>query len=272
MSFTPSIPLGGYAGWALLKRTLPAQTAAFVKGPEIKRDEDYFRANIGKIKTADALVSDRRLLKVALGAFGLESDLNNKAFIRKVLADGTLTTGALANRLADKQYLKLSAAFGFGDFPVPSTQISTFPDKILAAYEIRQFEAAVGEQNSDMRLALNLQRELPAIAAKAGSSEDAKWFTIMGNTPLRKVFERALGLPSALGTLDLDQQLAAFKSKASAQFGSDKVSQFADPSKVETLIRRFVIRTEAESYANQSGAGANALAMMQQIVANGRNR
>ena len=145
-------------------------------------------------------------------------------------------------------------------------------DRILAAYEIRQFEAAVGEQNSDMRLALNLQRELPAIAAKAGSSEDAKWFTIMGNTPLRKVFERALGLPSALGTLDLDQQLAAFKSKASAQFGSDKVSQFADPSKVETLIRRFVIRTEAESYANQSGAGANALAMMQQIVANGRNR
>lgn len=272
MSFVPSLPLGGYAGWALLKRTLPAQTAAFVKSPEIKRDEDYFRANIAKIKTADALVSDRRLLKVALGAFGLDGDINNKAFIRKVLADGTLTTGALANRLADKQYQKFSAAFGFGDFPTPSTQISTFPDKILEAYETRQFESAIGDQNADMRLALNAQRELPAIAAKAGSSEDTKWFTIMGNAPLRKVFEKALGLPSSLGTLDLDQQLAAFKSKAATQLGSDQVSQFADTGKVETLIRRFLIRSEADSYSAQSGASANALAMMQQIAANARRR
>lgn len=272
MSFAPSLSLGGYAGWALLKRTLPAQTAAFVKGAEIRRDEDYFRTNIGKIKTADALVSDRRLLKVALGAFGLDGDINNKAFIRKVLADGTLTTGALANRLADKQYQKLSAAFGFGDFPIPSTQISTFPDKILSAYETRQFESAVGDQNGDLRLALNTQRDLPTIASKAGSSEDAKWFTIMGNPPLRKVFEKALGLPSALGTLDLDQQLATFKSKAAAQLGSDQVSQFTDTGKVETLIRRFLIRSEADSYSAQSGASANALAIMQQIAANARRR
>ena len=271
MSYTPAIPLGGYAGWAFLKRTMPAQTAALAGSTEMKRDEDYFRAKIGKIDTAEQLVSDRRLMRVALGAFGLDGDINNTFFIRKVLEDGTLKTGTLANRLADKQYQKLSAAFGFGDFKTPATKISTFPDKILTAFRARQFEVAVGDQNPDMRLALNLQRELPGIAGKTGSTENAKWFSVMGNAGLRRVFEKALGLPAGLGALDLEQQLGAFKEKAQAQLGSDSVAQFADPDKVEGLLRRFLLRSEADSYAQSSGRTA-ALQLMQQAVATSRNR
>ncbi len=271
MTYVPAIPLGGYAGWASLKRTMPAQTAAFNTSTDLKRDEDYFRAKIGSVTSAEQLVNDRRLLKVTLGAFGLDNDINNKFFIRKVLEDGTLKTGALANRLADKQYQKLSATFGFGDFAVPGTKLSDFPDKILTSYRARQFEMAVGDQNPDLRLALNVQRELPAIAAKANSSENAKWFTVMGNAPLRKVFEKALGLPASLGVLDLDKQLEAFKAKGKSQLGSDAIAQFSDPAKVEGLVRRFLLRSEAESFA-QSGAGNAALQLMQTAVANARYR
>ena len=271
MTYDPALPIGGYAGWAFLKRTMPTQTAVFNTSTDMKRDEDYFRAKIGKITTAEQLVNDRRLLKVALGAFGLDNDIGNKFFIRKVLEDGTLTPGALANRLADKQYQKLSASFGFGDFAVPSTKLSDFPDKILTAYRARQFEAAVGEQNPDLRLALNVQRELPGIAAKSGSSENSKWFTVMGNVPLRRVFEKALGLPSSLGVLDLDKQLEAFKAKAKSQLGSDAIAQFTDPAKVEGLVRRFLLRSEAESFA-QSGAGNPALQLMQTASTNARYR
>lgn len=271
MTFAPAIPLGGYAGWAFLKRTMPAQTAAFAGSSAIKRDEDYFRATIGKIDTAEQLINDRRLLRVALGAFGLDGDINNRFFIRKVLEEGTLKTGTLANRLADKQYQKLSATFGFGDFKIPATKVSTFPDKILAAYQARQFEVAVGEQNPDMRLALNLQRELPAIATKAGSTETAKWFSVMGNTGLRRVFEKALGLPSGLAALDLDQQLGAFKEKARTQLGSDAMAQFSDPAAVDGLLRRFLLRSEADSFT-QSGSGNSTLQLMQQAVATSRNR
>ncbi|GLS85182.1 flagellar protein [Cypionkella aquatica] len=271
MSYSPAIPLGGYAGWAYLKRTMAAQSKALNNTPEVKSDESYFRANIGKVTTAAQLVADRRLLKVALGAFGLEKDLNNKFFIEKVLQDGTLKTGTLANKLADKQYQKLSAAFGFGDYAVPSTQISTFADGIIAAYKVRQFETAVGDQNDDLRLALNVERELPLLAAKTSSSDNSKWFTILGNTPLRTVFEKALGLPRSIGALDLDRQLAAFKAKAKAQLGTDAVADFADPAKLEILTRRFLVRSEAQSYA-QSGSGNAALLLMQQISSNARSR
>ena len=272
MSYSPILTASGYGGWAFLKRTMVAQTRAFNASWDLKRDEDYFRASIGKINSAAELVADRRLLKVALGAFGLDSDINSKAFIQKVLEGGTLKVGTLANRLADKQYQKFSAAFGFGDFAVPRSKLSDFPEKIIAAYRARQFEVAVGAQNGDLRLALNLERELSGIAARSTSSEDAKWFTIMGNAPLRKVFEKALGLPASLGTLDLDQQLGVFKEKAETQLGSRSITQFTDPAKVQKLIQRFLVRAEAEALQGQIGAGASALTLMQQSVDLARRR
>lgn len=271
MSFNPVLPVSGYAGWAFLKKTMASQKAAFVKSPEIKRDEDYFRAKIGSIQTADQLVADRRLLTVALGAFGLDADINNKAFIRKVLTDGTLSAGSFANRLADKQYLKLSAAFGFGDFAVPATQVSDFADKIVSAYEARSFESAVGNQDGDLRLALNAQRELATLAGKS-SSETVKWLTVMGNSPLKQVFQKALGLPANVSALGLDQQLSLFENRAQTTFGDKSLSQFTDPVKVESLIRRFLVRSQADAVISSVGSGAVALSLLQQTDAFARRR
>lgn len=261
MTYTPVVPLGGLAGWAFLKRTLETQKAAFVASPEIKRDEDYFREKIGGIKTAEQLVSDRRLLRVALGAFGLDDDINNKFFIRKVLEDGTLTVDALSNRLADKQYLAFSKAFGFGDFSVPRTQLSDFADNILAQYTTRSFETAVGEQNDTMRLALNAERELPTLAAR-NLTEDTLWFTVMGNAPLRQVFQTAFGLPTSFGSLDLDQQLSTYKAKAEQAFGADGIKQFAQPEAMDALIRRFLAQSEAQT-TFRGGGGSAALTLLQ---------
>lgn len=271
MSYVPAIPFTGYAGWTFLNRTMASQTASLTATAQYKRDEDYFRANIGKIDTAEQLVADRRLLNVALGAFGLENDINNKFFIQKVLSDGTFKTDALANKLADKQYQKLSAAFGFGDLPTPRSKMSDFADKILGQYRTRQFESAVGTQNDNLRLALNLQRELPDIAGKAGSSENAKWFSVMGSAPLRAVFQTALGLPTSTATLDLDQQLTIFKSRTKAQFGADTVTQFGDAATMDKLLRRFLLRSEMDSFA-QSGAGNSALSLLESAANFARNR
>ena len=78
MSFQPVLPLAGYAGWSFLKRTMARQQVAQQASPVQQRDEAYFREKIGKVTTAEQLVSDKRLLRISLTAFGLEADLISK--------------------------------------------------------------------------------------------------------------------------------------------------------------------------------------------------
>lgn len=264
MTFLPALPATGYVGWKLLKRTADQQMGTLSRQPVMQRNEAYFREKIGNVTTAAELVADRRLLQVALGAFGLEGDLGNKAFIQKVLEGGTLAADSLANRLASKSYAQLSAAFGFGDFKTPRSKLSDFPDKILAAFKAREFEKAVGLQNNDMRLALNAERELATLAGSS-SSNDAKWYAVLGSIPLRRVFEKALGLPTSFGTLDIDRQLVELKERSKSRFGSDNFSDFKAPETTDRLIKQFLIRSEIDTY--RSGFGANpALSLMSQAL------
>jgi hypothetical protein len=245
MSYQPVLPLGGYAGWRYLNRTLDTQQKAMAKSPPVQRLTDYFRTNIAKAKTADDLVNDRRLLEVALGAFGLKADINSKAFIRRVLGDGTMDRTDLANRLADKRYAALALEFGYGDLGA-RTGLPGFADKIIARYEKQVFQEAVGAQNNSLRLALNLGDAIKNIADQT-SNQNAQWYSMMGNPPLREVFQTALGLPPSFGALDVDRQLVTFKTRAQSAFGTERLSDFTDPAKQEKLIRLFLMRSEAQS-------------------------
>ncbi|MBD3785494.1 MAG: DUF1217 domain-containing protein [Sphingomonadales bacterium] len=261
MSYTPVVPLSGYAGWKFLNRTIEKQQAAFVASAEIQRNEDYFREKIGGIKTAEELVSDRRLLTVALGAFGLDDDINNKYFIRKVLEEGTLDTKSLANKLSDKSYLALSEAFGFGDFSTPRTVLSDFADGILAKYEARQFEIAVGNADQAMRLAMTVQRELPELAAD-DASESTKWYQIIGSPALSEVMRTALGLPDSVGSLNVDQQVNVYKQKTEQIFGSSDPSQFAGAEELDKLLKSYLLRAQLTDTSSIS-SGSAALQLLQ---------
>jgi hypothetical protein len=261
MSFQPVVPFSGYAGWTFLQRTRAAQQSAFDASAQIQRDTAYFKEKIGGVKTAEDLVSDRRLLSVALGAYGLDQDINSKFFVKKVLEDGSFDGTDLANRLSDKRYLAMTKAFGFGDFPIPNTGMSDFGDSVVTAYRQRQFEIAIGEQNEDLRLATGFARDLGTIL-KSQSTADGRWFAVMGNAPVRRVIETALGLPASFGRLDLDQQLSGFREAAQRQFGDGEVAGLSDPVAQEKLIRNFLIRSEAQASAS-TGSGQIALTLLQ---------
>lgn len=261
MGFQPIVPFSGFAGWAFLQRTQPAQQKAFDSTPEIQNDIAYFSENIGKVSSAQALVDDFRLMKVALGAFGLDDDLPNKALIRKVLEEGTLDPESFANRMVDKRYAALAEAFGF-DLGTPKSRLSGFASEMLGAYRTRQFEIAVGIQDQDMRLALALERDLATLTG-GGNSADGKWFSVMGNPPLRKVFETALGLPPSLGAMDIDQQLKVFRDRANSVFGNGEVDQFSAPEARERLNQLFLLRSQIASGQASMSSGTIALTLLQ---------
>lgn len=252
-------------GWQFLQATYDSQFEAFTQSTEIQREQEYFRENIADIDTAEDLVADRRLLLVALTAFGLEDDIDNKYFVQKVLEDGTSADDALANRLADDRYSEFSDAFGFGPAQIQRNKLSYFPDDILSQYQSQSFEVAVGEQDDTMRIALYGERKLVDLAAEDVST-DTQWYTIMGDSALRELFENALGLPSGISSVDVEKQLEIFKDKAVRMFGDDSVTQFTDPDKRDELVTAYTARIQIEQNASAYSSAATALQLLQASV------
>ncbi|MCF6233683.1 MAG: DUF1217 domain-containing protein [Rhodobacteraceae bacterium] len=262
MIFQPVIVGPGLVGWNFLQATYDSQYEAFNRDPVLQRDTEYFAEKIGDVFIAEDLVADRRLLTVALGAFGLSDDLNSRAFIQKILEDGTGDPAALANRLSDDRYRQFSDAFGFGPGAIPKTLSSTLMADIVDRFQKQSFEVAVGQQDDSMRIALFSQRELERVASEP-ISEDAKWFTIMSSPPLRTIFESGLGLPSNIALIDIDKQLEMFKDRASVVFGNSSVSQFTDAQAVEKLTIRYLARAQIDSFNVGFSSGSIALTLLQ---------
>lgn len=262
MSFQPLVPIGGIAGFRFVEKTLASQQEVFNKSPLMAREVQHFKDNVWKHDTAEKLADDYITFKVALGAFGLEDEVSKKFFIKKILEEGTEDRGALANRLVDPRYRALSEEFGYGNLLGTNVTQSDFASRLVDQYQIRQFEKAVGNSDNSIRLAMNFKREIAQFTGDF-PTEDTPWFQIMGNTPLRTVFETAFGLPTAIGTLDVDKQLEMFKDKANSILGTDALKVFSDPEKVDEIIERFLARAQLDQGPTNSTRGFAALSLLQ---------
>ncbi|MBB5515226.1 hypothetical protein FHS89_001236 [Rubricella aquisinus] len=255
MSFTPALPLSGLPGLRFLDRTYETQFAAFEATGVQARDAAYFRDQIGSIQSADELVADRRLLSVALGAFGLEDEINKTALLQKVLEEGTLSPESIANRLGDARFAQFSKAFGFGDILGPQNRNPGFAEDLANRYLERGFERAVGEVNNDLRLAMNFRREIAAIAT-SDTVDRTGWFSIMGTPPLRAVVEQAFGLPTSFGQLDIDQQREVLEDRSEQILGQRSPAALADGEAVEAIITRFMALSDTQGAGGIATSGA----------------
>jgi hypothetical protein len=264
MSFQPVVSGSGIAGWRFLQRTYDVQVTAYVASPRLARETDYFLENVGKVQSASELVSDRRLLSVALGAFGLQDDINNRYFIQKILEDGTTSEDSLANKLADDRYRRFSSFFGFGPGETQKVSDAQEMSSLVEKFRTQSFEMSIGERDDKMRVALFAQRELENLANE-NRSEASKWYSVMGLPPLRSLFETALGLPSAFGQLDIDKQLEVFRDRIGRVTGESTVGQFSNPEARERLTDLFLAKAQISEIKSANSPQANALLLLQSV-------
>lgn len=215
--------------------------ADFAKMPTFKREADYYRQNIGKVKSVDDLLSNRRLLTIALSAFQLEDEVDAKGILRKVLTQDPTDPASLAQRLRDPRWRQFANAFvslskdGGAAISDPKAV-----NAVLAAYQTNEFEKAMGEGNPAVRQALFFQRQAPGI-------KDI--YQILGNATLSKVARAAYGLPDIVGALDPKQQARALE-----RAGLD-VSKLSDPRFLEKVIDRFLAASDRDAQAANGPSG-----------------
>ncbi|MEO9653039.1 MAG: DUF1217 domain-containing protein [Roseobacter sp.] len=195
MTFTP-ITLGtGLTSYNYLARTRDAQQALFDENPLNVREVEEVTEKLENVLTSDDLMEDRTLLKVALGAFGLDEDLNNRAFIKRILDSDLEDSQSLANRLTDTRYLALAETFNFNGADGPKLPSSLNSDALSVQLE--------GLETADDLLS---DRSLLRASLERFGLED----NIENTYYLREVLESDLSDPNSFANRMNDDNLVEF--------------------------------------------------------------
>jgi hypothetical protein len=102
-----------YLSYNLINRDMKANVERVREKTEVSREEQYYKDNIGSVKTVDEFVDNYRLFSYAMKAHGLEDMTYAKAFMKKVLNSDLTDDSSFANLLTDDRYRKFATAFKF---------------------------------------------------------------------------------------------------------------------------------------------------------------
>lgn len=105
--------IGTLTTLSLVNKDLKRSLDQVAKQSAVKRELDYYTRTIGSIRSVDDFMTDSRVYNFALKSFGLEDMAYAKGFIRKVLESDLTDLSSFANRLSDRKYRDLAAAFNF---------------------------------------------------------------------------------------------------------------------------------------------------------------
>jgi hypothetical protein len=218
------------------------------KKPDVSRETQYYLTNIGKVTSIDDFLKDYRLYSYAMKASGLSEMTYAKAFMRKVLTEGTSNPNSFANKLSDPRYRGFANTFNFALLGSRATQTSAAQNDTATQYIQQVMEEDAGHQNEGVRLALYFTR-------KASSIRNP--FSILADKALTQVVQTALGLSPNISSTDIDKQ-AAMLSKLIT------FSDFRDPTKVDKFAQRFAAMWDASQNngAGTIGGSANSAPLM----------
>lgn len=105
--------LSTYQNYLMLTRN-PVQTLQrTASDPVVKRAQQYYTANIGKVKSVDDFLNNFQLFTYATTAYGLQDMAYAKAFMKKVLTSDLTDAKSFVNKLNDTRFKAFAQAFQF---------------------------------------------------------------------------------------------------------------------------------------------------------------
>ncbi|AZO13152.1 DUF1217 domain-containing protein [Mesorhizobium sp. M3A.F.Ca.ET.174.01.1.1] len=212
-----------YTSYQLIAKDIPKAIDQVESQPAVKRETEYYLANIGNAKTIDDFVGNTRLFNYAMKAFGLEDMAYAKAFMVKALKEGVSDEDSFANKLTDKRYAEFVKAFNFAAHGETATIYTSAQQGTVDKYMRQTLEENAGETNQGVRLALYFQRKAPTIT---------NWYDVLADTALSSVVRTALGLPDSFASADIDKQAQLFEQKLD-------IADFKDTDKLSKFLTRF---------------------------------
>ena len=84
------------------------------------------------------------------------------------------------------------------------------------------------------------------------SSNKTLWYEVLGNGPLRKVFEGAFGFGTTYGRLPIDRQYEEFTKAAERTLGSSSFKDLSQPDAIDQLVHNYMARSQIATASGQN--------------------
>jgi uncharacterized protein YjdB len=208
--------------------------------PTVAQATKYFQANIGKVTTPAQLVNNPRLFNYAMTAFGLGSMTYAKSLMQKVLEQGTSSSKALANTLADPKILAFAQAFNFALYGKSTTQTLAATADVASKYVMQTLETNQGAQDQGVQLALYFQQN---------ASRITDGYSILADQNLLTVAQTTLGISSYTSAENIDKQAKQLDSLLT-------YSDFQKPAKVLNFLERFSAQYDLNNASSPTSGSA----------------
>jgi hypothetical protein len=230
--------IGAQAAMAVVDRQGAALQARFAARRDNAADAAGLRERAQRMTDVDSLLKDRRALRMVLEAFQLESEIDKRAMIRRALTEDPASPSSLVNRLVDRRWRELAAAFAEGRPPgqTPADaaagtgeKLRGLLDRIVQGAMVNRYEKAMGEANPGMREALYFRRVAGGVTTVP---------QLMADRALVEVARGALGLPQQFGMLSFEQQRDLLTRRLD-------MSQLQDPKGIARLTGRYLAQANA---------------------------
>ena len=229
--------------YGAISRNLTRSLGVTAAKPQVARESAYYLANIGNVKSIDDFLGNRRLFSFAMKAFGLQDMTYAKAFMRKVLAEGTDKAGTFANSLSDKRYKAFAEAFNFVRYETTTTIFDRTRQGTVDRYVRQTLEEDAGAQNEGVRLALYFERNVASLVSP---------YSILADAALLKVVQTALGIPASASATSIERQAETIAARLD-------IEDLKDPGKLQKFLRRFASLWELDNPTSRTASSAPAL-------------
>ncbi|MEO3384902.1 DUF1217 domain-containing protein [Mesorhizobium sp. CAU 1741] len=247
-----------HMNYKLITRDMERSMDRVENQPLVKRDTEYFLANIGKITSAEELVNDYRLFNYAMKAHGLQDMAYAKAFMLKALEGGVSDPDSFANKLSDKRYAQFVADFNFVANGEKTTTYNLARDATVDNYINRATGSGVLPQTETVKKETAYYQEnigavesiedlladerLLEYALRAFSIEDLE----LTKTELSNILLGGVSEPDSLANKHSDANVAKFVTAFNfAELGEETTSYVASQNKVTAQYLRQTLEEDA---------------------------
>lgn len=227
-------------GWALLQKNTAAIQKAYAADGSDNNDIAYFKSVASTLTTPDALLKNYRALTFVATAYGLGSEVDQTAILRKLMTQDPTSTSSLAQQLSDNNYRNFANALSQWTPPPFSTPAAV--DAVVAGFQQHSFQAEIGADSVPLREASYFTSNAQGLT---------KLSQLMSDPALLDVVTTALGIPAAFKGLDYDQQVAILAPRVD-------MTQFATAAGVGKFVDKYL----AMDQLNQVTSGAAADPML----------